>query len=494
MERDRAKERELAAQSSKAAPLWPEYFHDPVGFVASVLFVRIWRKQRRILEAIARKKKVVVRSGQKTGKSTVFVLAALWWAATRARARVLFTAPGNKAVRNILWKELRRIVYSKRPDGQRICDVLGVEPALQPHTGMQWPDGREILGYSADVPENMQGFSGPETLTLIDESSGVEDAIFEAIDGNAAGGGHIAAAGNPTRQEGWYFDAFHLKREFWEGIEISSEETPNVTGEEEPIEGLAGPDFIAKRRAEYGEDSAFYMIRILGRFAGTASNAIVGLWLIEKAQHRYDERADDNLPTDPLEFGVDVARFGDDESAITPRRGVRAWPTVAVQGFDTLAVVGKLIEVHTELARPGEKVVVKIDTSGGYGGGVADVLRASHSSKFEVVEVNSSERSDDAEKNYNLRTQLHFAVAEWLKDGGEISKDRKLEAELLTPTYGFDDRGRRKVESKDQIKKRLKRSPDRADSLMLAVYKRANAVNFVGGGRGASRVGASRGF
>ena len=158
-----------------------------------------------------------------------------------------------------------------------------------------------------------------------------------------------------------------------------------------------------------------------------------------------------------------------------PRRGQRIYPTVTVQGFDTLGVVGKVLEVRELYAREGEVVSTKVDVSGGYGGGVADVLRADHGKLVSVVEVNSSERSDDPEKNTNIRTQLHFAVADWLKDGGELPEDKKLEAELLTPTYGFDARGRRKVESKDEVKKRLKRSPDRADALALAVYSKPRA-------------------
>lgn len=455
--------------------------------------MRLWRKQRRILTAIARKKKVAVRSGQKTGKTTAFVVAALWWAATRARARVVLTAPGNAQVRNVLWKELRRICYDRAPDGRLVVEVLGVEPALMPSTGMQWPDGREIIGFSADTPETMQGMSGPEMLVLVDEGSGVEDVIFEAIDGNSAAGGHIATASNPTKQSGWFFDAFHSKREFWERIEISSEETPNVTGEEDAIPGLAGPEFISQRRAEYGETNPFYLVRIKGEFAGTASNAVVGLAAIDAARKRWEEREDE--PNEPLEYGLDVARFGDDETALTPRRGPRAFETITVHGFDSIAVVGMVLEDVRARRRPGELPIIKIDASGGYGSGAADLLKAEHSKEVTVVEVNAAERSDVPDDYTNLRTQLHFAVADWLKDGGELPDDKKLEAELLAPTYGFDARGRRKLESKDDIKKRLKRSPDRADALALAVYRRKPGCTKVAFGGARSRLeGATRGF
>ena len=465
--------------------LFSKYHDDPVGFARDVLKLRLWRRQRQILEAIARKKKVAVTSGQKTGKSTVFVVAALWWACTRPRGRVLLTGPSNQVVRDVLWKELRRIVHLEGPDGKLLSgpDVLGAAPAVLPSTGMQWPDGREIIGKASDTPESTQGFSGPEILIIIDEAAGVADPIFEALDGNTAAGGHIAAASNPTRQTGFFFDAFHTKREHWEPIEISSEESPNVTGEEDRIDGLAEPAFIKQRRAEYGVDSAWYTIRILGKFAGTASDAVVGLEAIEASRLRAQQRTE--APEGRLELGVDVARFGDDESAIAPRRGQVVFGLEVVHGFDTIQVAGKVIEVVRALRRlPDEAAIVKIDTSGGYGGGVADLLRTEHAREVVVVEVNASERADAPDEYVNRRAQLHFAVADWLKDGGELPADRKLEAELLTPTYSLDSRGRRKIESKDEIKKRLKRSPDRADAVALAIvsFKAAKPARVTGSG------------
>lgn len=470
----REQERERARSLGFVAPRFEEYFDDPVGFGSKLLGIQLWRKQRRILTAIARKKKVAVRSGQKTGKSTAFVVAALWWAATRSRGRVFLTAPGNAQVRNVLWKELRRVCYSTAPGGKRVVDILGVEPALLPSTGMQWPDGREILGFSADTPETMQGLSGPEMLVLVDEGSGVRNDIFEAIEGNLAAGGHVATASQPTQQAGWFFDAFHSHREHWERIDISSEETPNCTGEEDAIPGLADPNFIDRSRAEHGEDSAFYLVRIKGEFAGTASNAIVGLAAIDAARKRWSERTEE--PTDPLEYGLDVARFGDDETALAPRRGKRLYDITTVNGFDTVAVVGMVMADVRSRRRTSEVPTIKIDAGGGYGGGVADLLRAQHGKEVHVVEVNSAEASDTPDEFTNVRTQLHFAVADWLKGDGELPDDTKLEAELLAPTYSFDARARRKVEGKDEIKKRLKRSPDRADAVALSILKRGGKV------------------
>lgn len=464
-----------AATSGQTAPLFLEYVDDPVGFAKTLLGLRLARAQRRILAAIARKRRVVIRSGQKTGKSTCFVIAALWWACTRRRARVIFTAPGNRQVRDVLWKELRRICRGVTPDGRTVSALVGVIPAKLPDTGMQWPDGREIIGFSADTPTATQGFSSPELLVIIDEGSEVPDPIFEAFDGNTAAGGSILAASNPTENVGWFYEAFHSQAEAWDPYHLSSEDTPNCTGEEDRIEGLAEPAWIAEKKIQYGENSAFYLVRIKGDFAGQGSNTIVGLAMLNEA-HRLYAAHEGAVRIEPLEFGVDVARFGDDSTTIAPRRGRRIYPLISLQGFDNNEVAGKVLEAVRELRRPGEVPAIKIDCTGGHGTGPADILRTGHSREVQVVEVNASSRADDENTFTNLRAQLHFGVAQWLKDGGELPPDKKLDVELLAPTYTFDARRRFVVESKDKIKVRIRRSPDRADAVSLAVYRGTQRV------------------
>jgi hypothetical protein len=131
------------------------------------------------------------------------------------------------------------------------------------------------------------------------------------------------------------------------------------------------------------------------------------------------------------------------------------------------------------LRGPGDRCRIKIDSGGGYGGGVADLLREwiredpriAHA--VTVVEVNASEASLD--KLYDLRRdELWFGIRTWLKDGGTFQRNEQLERELIAPTYDFTARnGRMKVEPKKEIKKRLGRSPDYADAFALAIWGQA---------------------
>jgi hypothetical protein len=122
-----------------------------------------------------------------------------------------------------------------------------------------------------------------------------------------------------------------------------------------------------------------------------------------------------------------------------------------------------------------ERAKVKVDVIG-VGASVVDHLRQFHEAReIELVEVNVAESAiteKDQREYASLRTQLWFALAAWIKNGGSFPSDGELEGELIAHKYKFDKKGRREVISKDDVKKILKRSPDKADSLALAVFVR----------------------
>ena len=446
----------LAALTPQAS--WEAYRDDPVGFFRDVLGLEPWTRQRDVLEAVLRYPRVVVRSGHKVGKSISAAGLALWWIATRPRSRVVLTSASYRQVRSILWRELRALYASASPP-------LGGELHAHPDAGLVFPDGREIVGFSTTEPERMSGISGANLLFILDEASGIPEEIFQAIEGNRAGGARLVLFSNPTRTSGTFFEAFGTKREFWHPIHISSEETPNAHEGRVVIPGLATCDWIDEKRREWGETSPLYQVRVRGDFPSQAENAIIPLALVEDATARWAETAEEGQ----LVLGVDVARFGDDETVIFPVRGRRALPPVIERKLDTVQVAGRVLEVARRLRADGERPIVRVDVIG-VGAGVYDQL--AQAPEVDVDAVNVAELPSGMENQERfalLRDQVWFGLAAWLKDSGAIPDDPKLAAELVAPTYTFDMRGRIKVETKDKIKERLGRSPDRADALGLAV-------------------------
>lgn len=431
--------------------------------------LRLWSRQREVLEAVAGHDRVAVRSGHKVGKSTSAAALALWYVATRPDARVIMTSASGRQVKNILWRELKRL-------HKRAKVRLGGVMHDDPNTGYRLPDGREILGFSTDEPEKMAGISGASVLFILDEASGIDEPIFEAIEGNRAGGAKIVMFSNPTRTSGTFYEAFTTKRQFWHCIKISSTETPNVQTGRAVIPGLATRDWVNEKALEWGKDHPLYEVRVAGDFPSQTENTLIGLALVEAAIARWPDTSADGA----LDIGVDVARFGDDDSVITARRGNKVLEILAIHGMDGIQIAGKTIELAKK-HRHGEPIRIKVDVIG-VGASVVDQLNYSDFAKEEGVTIHAVNVASAAtsEEYPKLRDQIWFATQGWLKDGGSIPSIPRLEAELVAVTYKFDAQGRQKVESKDEMKKRLKCSTDYADSLGLSIYQPPEQAFFIG--------------
>lgn len=395
-----------------------------------------------------------------THNSTSAAILALWWMIRWPDGRVVLTAPTGRQVSKVLWREVQRLYRNS-------IRSLGGSLHKTADQGLQYDDGREIIGFSTDEPERFAGISGPHVLYIVDEGSGVSEVIYEAIEGNRAGGAHLAVFGNPTQNSGTFYDAFNTKRDGWHTIHISSEDSPNVTGEVH-IPGLATRQWVEEKLREWGEKNPLFQVRVRGDFPDQAENAVISVKVIEEAMERWTYTE----PLGALEIGVDVARFGDDETVIWPVRGKKALEPIVLHSMATTEVVGKVIEVANGLRVDGETATVKVDVIG-VGAGVADQLRGHEN--IHVIDVNVAESSniqEDGQPVYHrLRDQLWFTLDLWLRDGGALPDDYKLHEELRAPTYTITELGKRKVMSKDDIKEVIQRSPDRADALALAVYR-----------------------
>jgi phage terminase large subunit len=171
-----------------------------------------------------------------------------------------------------------------------------------------------------------------------------------------------------------------------------------------------------------------------------------------------------------LDIGVDVARFGDDRTIITPRKGFKTYGQVMYQKLRTFEVVDRAIE--QEIAGNSE-IVYKVDDTG-VGGGVTDGLFQRGKN---VVPINNGQKAKNPDKYPNAISEMWFEFADII-DQIELPNDQELLKELCGREYTFDKQGRRCVESKDDFKKRYGRSPDKADSLLLAYYAMYSGGSF----------------
>jgi phage terminase large subunit len=476
-----------------ATGLVARWEHAPELFFREALHVEPWERQIAIANSVDQNSRTAVRSSQKIGKSAACAWVALWWAFTRLGGRVVLTAPAEHQVKNILWPEVRRALLPNPafPDRPRLIEPDWI--ALDPRTGLRLPGERGVFCVTTNEPEKLAGLSGKNLLMIVDEGSGYPEELWAPIFGNMAGGGKLLTTGNPTQTSGPFFEAFHEKSDFWNTLHVSSYDTPNVLAGREVIPGLATREWCEERKLEWGEDSADYQVRVLGNFPSQGSNAIVSLAKYEAAAKRW---SGDDVSPGVLDIGVDVARFGDDESVIACRFGTIGWIDARLSSFDGTQVAAAVANTIKERRAEGHRVRVKIDEIG-YGASVLDRLneleaKGELGTDVEVYGVNVAKVSDDEETFHALRDQLWFGIASWLETA-QFEHDAKVKAELLGAQYFFDARGRRQVEPKEKMKKRIGRSPDGADALALAVYQ-AREMDFAVGGvrRKPRRLGSGR--
>ncbi|MGW8285765.1 MAG: hypothetical protein ACWGPR_08605 [Candidatus Deferrimicrobiaceae bacterium] len=444
-----------------------KYADDPEGFFREVLKIEPWEHggegfgphgQGDILRAVRDHDTVACRSGHKTGKSTSAAGLALWFLCTRDEARVVCTAPTDRQVRKVVWREVKRLVKRSK---------LKLEVPKDPATGIVTEDGRELFGFTATDPDNFSGISGANVLYIADEASGIAEAIFEALEGNRAGGAKLYMPGNPTQVSGTFFNAFHKRVSGIKTLHIDSRDAARYGS---GIPGLATKTWCDGRAKVWGTGTPAHDVRVAGNFPSESTNNVISLALVEMARARWD----DAEYAGQLVIGVDVAREGDDETVIQPVRGYRTFLPTVINTADGYAVAEAVVQVARRLRDKSidgpRQIRVNIDVIG-IGASPFDIMTREYRDELSVCPVNAGHAAEDDDQFVNLRAELHFGLRDWFKDGGAIHDDEQLDADLLAAKYKFDKRGRFQVEEKAEIKKRLGRSPDRSDALMLAVYR-----------------------
>lgn len=496
----------------------PRFRDDPVAFFRLILGIDPWSEQVRVLNAVRDHDRVAWKSGRRVGKSYLVAGLALWFYCSYEYARVIMTSTTARQVDSILWRALSML---RAKSGRCIdCNVEDPQwvkiPKPCPHsalvdgdigelarTGLKSTDElyREVWGFTAKESEAVQGLAGPRMLVIADEASGIPEPIFEAFDGNSAGGMKMIMTGNPTKTVGRFFDAFNSPRLAlevdkqghpvegamgWYGLTTSSRLSPNVISGKLTIEALATRQWIAEREREWGVDSPLFRIHVDGEFATNEDGKIFSVDRIRAAEERHEVTS----PAGRLFLGVDPAGATGmgDESCFTARRGLKEIPTSADgaskhvrRGLDTDGHVGEIVRLLDLLTKdtPREIPVVVIDRSGKIGSELYGTLiahqheheRTHRRLPFEVVGVNSSAKAVRQPTVYDtVRDELCASLEQAFRDGAAILEDMKCSAELHILEWRQVAAGRLKVTAKDEIRKKLGRSPDRYDSLALAFW------------------------
>jgi hypothetical protein len=379
-------------------------------------------------------------SGHGVGKSADVAWIILWAMSTRPHLNGVVTANTFPQLNTKTWRELA--IWHKRAINAEwfTWNATKFYHNAHPETWFVSP-----IANSENNSEAFAGQHGRHSLIIYDEASAIPDVIWEVSSGVNDPRTMWFVYGNPTKNTGRFRECFGRYRDRWNTRHVDSRDCKMPNKEE-----------LQADVTSYGEDSDFVRIRIKGEFPRAGSTQFISAEVVDDAVSREVE-----VPIGaPRLLGVDVARFGDDQTVIARRHGRKLEELVKLRGLDTMQVASKVAEIIKK-ERPHATFVDGV----GLGAGVVDRL---NQLGYPVIEVLAGVSPDESNKDvyYNKRAEMWGRMREWLV-GADIPDDKDLVSDLIGPEYGYDNKMRIQLEKKESMKKRGLASPDCGDAVSL---------------------------
>lgn len=475
-------EKQRGAASGGALPA-SRFYTDPIAFASECIDFGdgeddgLTAYQVDILAHLPTEKRVAVRGPHGLGKSTLSAIAILWFALTRDSAgvdwKVASTAGAWRQLERYLWPEIHK--WAKRIRWDRLdrgpfderTELLDLNLKLTHGAG---------FAVASNKAELIEGVHADSVLYVFDESKAIPAGTFEAAEGafsGAASGDGLPeafalACSTPGEPNGTFYGihARHPGFEDWWAR--------HVTLDEAKAARRISDEWAEQRRRQWGADSAAYNNRVLGEFYSSDDDGVIPLAWIEAAQDRWRQWDENGRPVDPdceMTCGVDVARSGTDKTVMALRFGKVITSIRHTSREDTMRTAGRAKGILE--ANPGMTAVVDVI---GIGAGVVDRLREEG---MAADAFNASAASSKKDATGELGFVNTRAASWWnLRDlldpsrGADIClpPEDRLTGDLTAPHWKVMSGGRIQIESKDDIRKRIGRSTDDADAVVMALW------------------------
>ena len=445
-------------------------------FAKEVLKARLDEEQKDILRSVQKNKMTTVASGTSRGKDFVAAVAALCFLYLTPRfgkdgcleknTKIALTAPTGRQVINIMIPEVARL-FKK----------AGFLPGRLLSNGIRTNYEEWYL----------TGF----------KSSGISDTIYNAIEGNLQGNSRLLLVFNPNVTTG--YAANSMKSPRFKKFRLSSLNAENVVSKKNIIPGQVDYEWVSDkvsawaqkiRKSEFDEGRGDFMweggyytpndlfrVKVLGMFPKVSEDTLIPYEWCELAHRRWEELKDSGFITHkPVRLGVDVAGMGRDRSCYIPRQGNYVSEIKCHNSgghADHMAVAGQIAH-YLSLS---SKNKAFIDTIGEGAGVYSRLIEQKYLTAFSCKFSEGVRNKHDVTGCYsfaNMRAYLFWCIRDWLnpKNGffAALPPDDELDQELCEVHWLFKSDGSIIMEPKDEIKKRLKRSPDKMDALANTFY------------------------
>ncbi len=362
------------------------------------------------------------------------------WECEKESPRYAYVAPYRNQAKMIAWEYIK--FYSSVIPKRRVNESeLYIElPSIHANRS-----GARIYIIGADHPDALRG--GYWDGAILDEYAQIKKELWDEVLRPALSDreGWAVFIGTPKGQNQFY-ETYQraLNDPAWFSCLYSVDETGIIPDDE--LEDMKRDMTPMSIRQELYCD-----------FSASASDVVIPIDLVTEAAKRELTEAD--VAGAPIILGLDVARFGDDATVLTVRKGLWCQRQQVHRGLDTMQAADVLINAINTY----NPQAVFVDV-GAMGAGVVDRVRQLH---YQVTEVNFGGSPQDTDRYANLRAEMYFKLRKWLEDGGALPNEPTLKSELSVVEYQFARNGKIILEPKDKIKEKIGKSPDFADSLAL---------------------------
>lgn len=435
------------------------YIDHPVEFAKDILGVTPSKEQEMIMNDVAKYQMVSVKSGHGVGKSALESWIIWWYISTRPYPKILCTAPTKHQLHDILWAEVSK--WKRNSKGLDKNFEWTSEKIYLKGSQEEW----FAIARTSNKPDALQGTHAEHVLIIIDEASGVPDIVFEPVLGSmSTDDAKLLMCGNPTQISGFFYESHTSKRALYKTHTIDGSKCERVDKE-----------YVKTIIEMFGKDSDVYRVRVAGEFPKANPESFISLDIINTNKEIIKD-------VYSIDLGVDVARYGDDESVIaTTFNKCQVERLNVFRHNDTMKLTGQIVNIIKRINEdyPNITVRVKIDCDG-LGVGVYDRLKEVIAEKdLDAIAVECHFGGKGGKVSYdepieyynstglmwgNLRTKLKNKEL-------AIPNDNELISQLTNRRYFINSDGTIKLERKEDMKKRNVHSPDRADAIVLSLYE-----------------------
>jgi hypothetical protein len=407
--------------------------------------------------------RIAVASGHGIGKSSLVGQLSKWALDCWVDARVAVTANTEQ---QLITKTSPEVAKWHKMAITRDWFKLATMKVNSKEAGHEDTWRLDFVTWSANNTEAFAGLHNVGRLILIitDESSNIDDKVWEVIEGALTDENTVllwVALGNPTRNVGRFRECFARYRHLWVTKQI---DTRTVEG--------TNKEYLQELVDTYGIDSDIVKVRVLGQFPSASSLQFIGSGVTQAARERVVDHGA-ILPSDPVIFGLDHARFGDDATVLAIRQGrdASSRPWQRWHGANAMQIAGDLNEAMRRYLPD----AVFIDAGGPNAGGVIDRLRQLNPEYDSIFEINFGSATKDMTARWNnevrvkvknKRAQMWTNMRAWL-ERGSIPDEQQIADDLIGVEYSYTSDNAILLEKKEHMKARGLSSPDNADALAL---------------------------